>query len=81
MVSEEIHLQSVTTVETLLEIEIIPNRGILTDMSPINSRLMAFEHRVGAFNVTAFYFPCSLDNDAINASANADESVFRNVCW
>jgi len=50
-------------------------------MSPINSRLMAFEHRVGAFNVTAFYFPCSLDNDAINASANADESVFRNVCW
>lgn len=50
-------------------------------MSPIDSRLMAFEHRVGAFNVTAFNFPCGLDNDAIDASSNTDESVFRNVCW
>ena len=81
MVSEEIHLQSVTIVETLLEIDISPFRGILTDMSPIDSRLMAFEHRVGAFNVTAFNFPCGLDNDAIDASSNTDESVFRNVCW
>jgi len=73
---EEIHLLSGTIAEIRPnDIDSFRMRQ-KNDLTPDNSRLMAYERKLGVVHVTEFFFSCRSGNDVSNACVDPHESVF-----